>query len=593
VGVGVAGGSMKKKLDVKKEKNGSKAEKKQCFIKKFLYEALVFIFFVLIHIPSLGNDNFNTDVWKWKARSQGFGNGITSLQFKDTLQTYHPGVILMWAGSVGSKINNFIANSKGMSLLIDDDVDIVFQLDFIQKLVVVIIAGVSISFIFYVLKNLFSVKHALLSVVLLSLEPFYLGLTRVFHLEGLVSTFMLASVLWLYYFFQDSSKKSRLILSAIFAGFAVLTKTSALFLVLFCGLVVLIYVFLNGKYCFKNKSGTKNLWKNLGTFLKAFGKIFLPWFGVSLIVFFILWPAMWVIPGQALSSLFTGISDVGVEGDHIQFYFGKLVEDPGFSFYFVVLALRSSAYLLIGFIGSFIIRKKLPENIRNFVNFLLIFVFFYFIQLIIPTKKLDRYILPALVVISLISSTFYVWVFEKLSSRKTWEKVLSFVIFIFPAIYTCVLVHPDYLSYFNPMFGGLKTGMKVIEPKWIVGEREITNYFDALAEEEGDVFSTDTSFKDIVYKQYGVRLKTTMTVGFQEKYYTQIWPFFRQKGNWAVVENLTPYATKTKYFVYPVWDDVSGNETRVPLRYFDTIFVRDVPMYNVYKNEGEGVHNKK
>ena len=69
------------------------------------------------------------------------------------------------------KINNLVATSKGMSLLIDDDVDIVFQLDFIQKLIVVIIAGVSISFIFYVLK-LFSVKHALFFVILLSLEPF-------------------------------------------------------------------------------------------------------------------------------------------------------------------------------------------------------------------------------------------------------------------------------------------------------------------------------------------------------------------------------------------------------------------------------------
>ena len=71
-------------------------------------------------------------------------------------------------------------------------------------------------------------------------------------------------------------------------GFAVLTKTSALFLILFCGLTVLIHVFRNGKYCFKNKSGTKNLWKNLGEFLKTFGKIFLPWFGVLLWCFYTL-----------------------------------------------------------------------------------------------------------------------------------------------------------------------------------------------------------------------------------------------------------------------------------------------------------------
>ena len=33
---------MKKKLDVKKEKKKYKADKKTCFIKRFLYEGLVF-----------------------------------------------------------------------------------------------------------------------------------------------------------------------------------------------------------------------------------------------------------------------------------------------------------------------------------------------------------------------------------------------------------------------------------------------------------------------------------------------------------------------------------------------------------------------
>ena len=72
-------------------------------------EILVFVFFVLIHLPDLGHDNFNTDVWKWKSRSYNFGSAILGGDFSHTLQTYHPGVTLMWLGSIGARINNFLA----------------------------------------------------------------------------------------------------------------------------------------------------------------------------------------------------------------------------------------------------------------------------------------------------------------------------------------------------------------------------------------------------------------------------------------------------------------------------------------------------
>ena len=555
-------------------------------------EIMVFIFFILIHIPNLGHDNFNTDVWKWKSRSYNFGSAVLGGDLSHTLQTYHPGVTLMWLGSIGARINNYLAGIRGQSLVADEDVTIIFQLDFIQKLLVVVAIGIAVSFIFHVLRNILGMKYALFSVLMLSLEPFYLGLTRVFHLEGLVSTFMMASIVWLYYFFQNKEKKGRLVVSAIFAGLALLTKTSAFFLVLFTGLATIIYVFRDGNFEFRKSGKFIFSFKNFGSFIKNFGKIFLSWFLIVALVFFALWPAMWVSPGKVLQELYGGIVNVGVEGDHFQYYFGKLVEDPGPGFYFVVLGFKSSIYLLVGFIGVLLLfaKKKLPGNERNFLSFLLIFVFFYFIQLIVPTKKLDRYILPALVVMSFASSIFFVQILSKINFRKLWQKVAIAVLFLAPAIYTDAYVHPDYFSYFNPIFGGLKTGVKVLEPKWIIGADEIVSYFKELSKKEGAEFSSNASFEELVYKSHGRNLKNVMTVGFQEKYYSQVWPFFREFGAWAVIKDLAPFAEKTKYFVYPVWDDTAVVESKLKLSYFDTIKLRGVPLYNVYKNEGEGVH---
>jgi len=567
---------IKQYAKIKKSLSKNKLGKVGSFFKKYKYEILVFLFFVLVRVPNLGHDSFNTDVWRWKSRSYDFGSGVSGGDFKKTLQMYHPGVTLMWLGSAGVQINNTYAGFKGQSLVADDDVSIIFQLDFIQKMLVVCAQGFAVAFTFYVLRNIFGYKYSMLVVFMLTLEPFYLGLTRMFHLEGLVSNFMLASVVWLYYYFLNVKNKKRLVISAVFAGFSFLTKTSSVFLILFCALVTLIYIFRDENY--KNIKGfIKNgLWKKT----KEFSGIFFLWFAVAFLTFFIFWPAMWVDMVGVFKSLYEGIVTVGVEGDHIHYYFGKLTENPGPGFYFVVLGFRSSIYLLLGFIGSLFIRKRLPKYYRNFLDFLLIFTFFYFIQLTIPTKKLDRYILPMLVVMSLCSSMFIMWIFEKFKFNK-----LKMGVFILPVVLTAFFLHPDYLSYYSPLFGGIKTGVKVLEPKWLIGTDEIVDYFKNIHEEKNMEVSLGTSFESLVYKGYGRKLNNVLTVGFKEKYYTQIWPFFREFGAWAVVKELTPFADKTKYFVYPVWSDDSALEDRYDLKYIDTISLRGAPLYNVYVNE--------
>ena len=78
-------------------------------------------------------------------------------------------------------------------------------------------------------------------------------------------------------------------------------------------------------------------------------------------------------------------------------------------------------------------------------------------------------------------------------------------------------------------------------------------------------------------------LSNKLTIAFQEKYYTQIWPFIKEIGGEAVIEDLRAYAINTKYFVYPVWDDTSSSETRFKLSYIGSIKRGKVNLYNVYQ----------
>ncbi|EKD99918.1 MAG: hypothetical protein ACD_22C00136G0013, partial [uncultured bacterium] len=191
--------------------------------------------------------------------------------------------------------------------------------------------------------------------------------------------------------------------------------------------------------------------------------------------------------------------------------------------------------------------------------------------------KLDRYILPSICGFILIGTFFYEWVLDR---AKKFKVILTLVLFVVLAA-SLVYIHPDYLSYYNPMFGGLKTGIFVLEPKWIIGQQEIVRFFEA--EKSAFNYQDFMPGENMDKMLNKPELATKMTVAFPEKYYTQIWPFIRKIGGWAVISDLTPQAVKTTYFVYPVWEDDSTNEDRLKLESVGTIKLRGVDVYRVMK----------
>jgi hypothetical protein len=536
------------------------------FVKSIKYELTVFIFFVVGRLPLLGYDTFNTDVWKWKARIYDFGSGVFNLHFIQTIQKYHPGVTLLWIGTFAVKVYNFYYESILGKLPVDNSFVTVFELNFVQKLFVVITIALVMAAIFYPLRKMFGLRYALIAAALIGLEPFYFALTREIHLEGLMSAFMLASFVWLYFYLKNPVRRRYLIISGVFTGLAVLTKTSSLFMLPFMGIVIFLWNYLSERH----------FWSSVKFSISVYGK----WLLAAVLTFIIIWPAMWTYPLLALQTLLKGIYDVGVEGGHEQFFFAKYTLDPGYFYYLVVFALRSSVYLLAGLIGYLIFRKKMESEHRKFSFYAALFAISYIIFLSIPSKKLDRYIVPAFLGFLPVAAFFYNYLFEKIK-----KYIVLIPLFLFLPIFTLVWIQPDYFSYYNPLFGGLRTGVKVIEPKWMIGVPEIVAYFSNIKSEGNYVNSPDLESFDAILKT--PRVNSELVVGFQEKYYTQIWPFFRKIGAWAVIADIRDLAVKADYFVYPYWDDSALTETRFKLEYVGKIKVRGVDVYNVYRSTTE------
>ena len=338
--------------------------------------AAVFFIFLFSRLPFLGFDTFNTDVWKWKARIYDFGTGVFTLNFEKTIQKYHPGVTLMWLGSGAVKVYNLYYETIRKVLPPDNDVQTIFELNFVQKFFIVAFLGLVLASIYYVLGNMFGRRYAVIVFALIAFDPFYTALSREIHLEGLLSTLMLGSFLWFYYYLENTKDSSRFIISGIFGALAVLTKTTALFIVPFS--FILAYLF----YYIHNKKVHDSLKLALTPYYK--------WLMVFTVCFILFWPAMWVMPEQALQSLVKGVFDVGIEEGHEQLYFGRLLEDPGLAYYFVVLAFRSSILLMIGLLGFLLFsRKSYNSETKKFILISLLYSILYLVEITLPSKKLE------------------------------------------------------------------------------------------------------------------------------------------------------------------------------------------------------------
>ncbi|MBU0649704.1 glycosyltransferase family 39 protein, partial [Patescibacteria group bacterium] len=312
-------------------------------IKKFRYEIIFFLVFCLARAPFLGNELFNTDVWKWKARIYDFGSGVFQLDFNKTLQKYHPGVTLMWLGTTAIKFQGLYCAIITCPDEAINPTEAVFALHFFQKLFVVVAIGLILTVTFYPLRMLFGKRYAYVTLFLLSFEPFFYALTRVIHLEGLMTALMLASFVWLFYSLEKTQEKRQQIailpvaLSAIFGGLAILTKSSALFLVPF-SLGVLFY--------YQNKNRRQAL------------RLVVVWVSLVVATYFTLWPSMWVQPLKTLDYVFVrGIMETGLEGEHGQIFLRQYTENPGPAYYLVIAGYKFSPFLVTG-IMLFLFRKK-------------------------------------------------------------------------------------------------------------------------------------------------------------------------------------------------------------------------------------------
>ena len=455
--------------------------------------ALFLVVLLALWLPrGLGLDRFVTvDEPRWLVRSAGFYAALAKGDFKNTFQREHPGVTITWAGTAGflwrfpgyikivptgsitpTRFHNFV-RSYGQSSL-----NLLAAGRFFIVLAIVAALGVS----YLLAARLLGRLPAGLAFLFVALDPFSIGLSRLLHLDGLLSALMLLAVLAFAAYLHDGRRRRDLLLSGIAAGLAWLTKSPAFFLAPFFGLWVLVE-WVSGR---AHRPAPTEMRRR-----------FLPllvWAGVGAAVFVLLWPAMWVDPIGSLEKVFSQATLYASEGHELpSLFYGKIY--PGgelpWSAYPLMYLWRLTPLTLLGLILALLallFRRpfSMDSHQRRLSLVLLAFAILFAAFMSLGAKKFDRYLLPIFAPLDIVAALGFLALIQALR-KPPGERMAGWGRYGLAVLLGLALLaqtlgvlktYPYYLNYYNPLLGGHPAAAKVMLVGWGEGLDEAARYLN-------------------------------------------------------------------------------------------------------------------
>lgn len=269
--------------------------------------------------------------------------------------------------------------------------------------------------LFVWLRWLWDDRVALVTLLLVALNPTHVALSRILGHDALVANFMILALLALIGYWWRGWRRYWLITSAVLAGLACLSKSTGWLLV--PGVVLLAGLKLT--YCGWERFYKRRLIREL-----------LGWSLIVWLTYFTCWPAMWVMPLEVLRTVFTVGVDLTQEG-HTQYFLGQISADPGPLFYPLGWLIQASPFEVI---GLFILLADIWRRSRyQFLTFTrqqlesrpievaaVLFCLIVGLFETIAAKKMVRYLLPVFMILDIFAAIGLLRLLDYFYLR--WEK---------------------------------------------------------------------------------------------------------------------------------------------------------------------------
>jgi len=418
-----------------------------------IYSIVFVTLFLATRLPRINNDIINPDGVNWHYRTEQFINGLKYFQFEKTYQHYHPGVTLMWVTGIPIELTKLITGQEIYN-------NTTFPMFHTVAKCSLILVQLILSFIsIFLLSKLTDTKKGFIIVSLFTLESFFLGNSRLYHLDVLLTLFTFISLLLVYVYVNDIKlfgKEKKKYVSSIFVGVLTGVSLALTFLTKSIGIGVFVYsvLYIIFGFILKTKFAKKPTKLLIITLSFAFFTV-------------LLFPALWIHPIGYLVEIFSEGERIGIRKGHEQIILGEAVQDAGPWFYPLVLLMKLSPFILLGFISYILlswknIKSKLTDKLTSLNWFLGIFYLGYFIVMMFPAKKIDRYM-----VVMFPMFAYYAYFGFECLVNKFGKLALIFVKFLFLifVVYPLFSFFPYYFTYYSPVFINAENAHKVIAQK--------------------------------------------------------------------------------------------------------------------------------
>ncbi len=503
-----------------------------------------FLFLVAFLPRAFGLDVFVTpDEYLWIERSGRFLAALLRADWAATFQVGHPGLTTRWTGVLGILATylprlhrvsgRWLVDGQPFPDLLADMSAHLPKVLAATRYPTVILTSMGVVGLYFLVRPLFGQRAALLSAVLLALEPFYLALSRVIHHDALSTTFTALSLLSFMVYLRGYRPFFYLTLSGLMAGLAFLSKSPALFLVPFTALLSLGACWLQEGPAPGTAEGgpVKGSLQPLDRRrLARLGRDWATWGLVAALVFVLLWPAMWVHPLGTIRGVIDKASGYAASPhERGNFFLGKVGLDPGPLFYPVALLFRLTPLTLLGLGGSLLLLRRITNPLRADslpradsrrwhvaqISFLWAFILLYALFMTMGAKKFDRYLLPTLPAIDILAALGLLALGEVvrewhcraggcksaathplppdlqsggpgLQIRAERDEQVRLPSLRASALGLVLLLqagfalphYPYYLTYYNPLLGGIRQAARTILVGWGEGYEQAVRYLN-------------------------------------------------------------------------------------------------------------------
>ncbi len=432
---------------------------------------------------------------QWYVRSVMFIHSVTEGAWGETVYSEHPGVTTMWLSGVALRLAGVLPEQRTDGPYVDPE-SLTASESTIGVLPLALAIAALIVLSYLLLERLFSRTAAVAAALLVALDPFFIANSKVLHVDGLLTALMSSSALALLVFVSEKRRRWA-ILSGALAGLALLTKSPALFLLPYMALCLGVSVVV---------SRAMNWRRGI-----LAGLI---WLVTLALVYYALFPAMWVDPLGTLASVYRQAA-LRVSWAHpnpIYFLGRAFVGDPGPTYYLYTWAYKVtpvvSVFALVALLYA-VFGKTLPRRRRTIVGLVFAFVFTFTLQMVLGAKKMPRYLLPAFPMVHVLAGVGLAGWAEPIPRSRVQSPVrrsrISYGLIALGLLVQAALVlprHPYYDTYFNELAGGARVGVAAISTQWQgegldIAARTLNGLPDAERQTVG-------SHKDVFFRQYFV-----------------------------------------------------------------------------------------